>query len=283
MMKVKRLYIALSTILIIAFLSSCSSERMAASRYVSNMDKGTILVKAPTVIFQKNSNVYTDLDTITDPYLLDSISYARTLALKNIDEAEYLNTFVNKYMSSLRRYGYNVVYDNGELDKSTLSEPIYNVKIDEIEMDESSDSLQYTVDHNNLTYYQFVKQATLAINTWVILGSPSNKLFGTHLLFDEDAVAEDFDCKFLFKDNGEVLFDCDKTEIDAEVLKNMAEILGDKYAIYTFDFILNRMVKLDLGYKFDGMFHRYTYYPEKNILKKIPEEDGFIELPYKGK
>lgn len=275
--KVQIKYIVLF-ISLIFFLVSCNVEKNLASKYVSSNSNRSILVFPADYIFKVNqkSEILDSLN-ITDESKSDSVLYANSVYLQQLNDSLFLANYELGYKKELKALGFQV-YDQDQTQAFLqVDSNAYVANIAQIELEETL--YDYRAGQNiygHYYYYDFLLNA-IVVNSWLEFKEVDHLSAYNQLYFASDIITDDFEGNFhadVFA--GEMRFVYNIDTLQTESLYDFAYLLGRKYASYTLDLLLNKFLDDNVP---DGK--RSEYYWRYDPYRKdfFPEEENkFIPM-----
>lgn len=270
-MQKNRIFYSLTLMLLVALLiSSCSAEKQAAYKYLKNTTQQTILLSGPEMAYKKEINVA----QLKKEGVSDSLIAVKQSIMDSLDVSKYVNDFMKSYIKSLEDYGYKIVLRN-DTSNYNPGEVNYVINVAQIEFEEFSEDVreEYMAD-DYLYYYDFTLE-NFFVNNWFEISGITNKDFGFHVAYADDGIAENYFGNFT-TDKGKLAFDIQKFPIKPKNIYDLATELGENYATYTFDFLLNQNIKLQLGLEYQPNNY-YTFDPNVKILYPAPRQFTIID------
>ncbi len=250
---------------VLIFLAACSVERKIANTFVSNKNKGAVLVLSPDAIFQLNN-----YDSI-NPNNIDS-----TFFLKKIDKYALIGLSLEHLKDELKKMGFNV-YDETTLAQfMTEGDSSYVLKLSQVELEEGLDSINFS-DHFDVGYdvEKYIKIKYFSINSWFE--------FARKNILDEEFPL--LYCSFSLSDNvygdynsygGGLFYGYTIDSLTLQDFSGLPEKLGEKYASYFYDYIMNIYILENLPKDFIPTYY-YHFDPYSKMIIR-GNDDHFIEM-----
>ncbi len=281
MMKVMKLYAAAIVLTLIVFMAaSCSIEKKIAGEFIEANNTRSILIFSTDQIFKVNQKTeILDSLGVTDESKFDSVLYANSLYLKNINDSLFMANYTLGYKTELKSLGLHVYGEDQTLEFLNIDTNAYVSNIAQIEIEETL--YEYRAGENiygEYYYYDFNLNAVV-VNSWIELKEYDKTGDGEQIYYATDMITDDFDGEFfpdLFSE--EVRFAYNIDTLKTEALYDFAYLLGRKYATYTIDWMVNKYLdeqipegkRSDIYWRYDAL--RKSFYPEE-VDKFIPLDE----------
>ncbi len=231
--------------ILVLLFSSCSVERKLAKEFLEQEKAVSILVIPPDYLFKTNLKLPA-ADSIAGlgEWQRDSIMSRDDLFLQNIDDSIFLDAYFSGLQNTLSSFGFSVYPVDKLTDFMNVSTPAYQVAVVQLEIEE--DIYPYRAEEvfgDSMTYYKDFVLNLINVNNWYEItrlndpGAVNNLLYASHYLTDR---LEGRFVKNVF--TGEVKFKYDLEPVDVEQIYQFARLLGEKYAGYIFDYLLNEHI-----------------------------------------
>ena len=264
-------------LVILLHVLACSPERELAKQYMANIPSTEIMVLAPEYVFKTSLKHYeVDSTEIIDESALDSVLLGKSLFLQFISDSLFLDTFTGSYVDGLRSYDYTVFLDS-EMDTFlTVDNPEFIVNIAQVELEE----YVLPIRDEELVYeYLFYKEIDLnavSINSWFELTRINDEEeLGKEVLFASHYILDDFEGEFKYYPfTGEIQYAYKIDSLLVSDIYGLAGFLGQKYAGYTNDYLMNTYVYKNLPEKLRPKYY-FHYNRERGSLVPV-EDDRFI-------
>jgi hypothetical protein len=265
-------------VLSVLFFTACSLERKLARKFIKHQEnKGAVLVVQPFSLDMYNSNEY-NLDSlnIPDGLPLDSLLFLQTNLLKNVSDSVFLENYLNGFINSLRKNGFQVFLPDEFEDFKNAETPAYIFKFAQVELNEEIYPYTISEEFSGTFFYKVFELNLINISSWFEFEARDTTW--RKVFFAEDAVVDEISGDVFIdkKKNSPVLY----YEIDSlsvgEVYQ-MATDVGKKYASFFTDYLMNVYINKHFtkGLKASVFFH---YDAETKMLFPYLEEDGFQEI-----
>lgn len=254
-MKIKNIIIAVLAALTFA---SCGSEFRLANQFVKHSDNMNLAVYFPeealVTLVQDTDGTYTKvLDSLNQDLFLD-VMYAA-------------------YADELGRYKVNVYIpedpDAVQVDSTHWLALLSKVEIQGL-FTEYVDELFDFIDEYA---YSFTLN-TVNVASWFDLNDGEWQ----PTLFDEYNLTDDFSSHVSYSRKNGTQYHYNITPINTEAVYDFAVFLGKRYAVFTYDYMMNRFVEQEMGTKNQVPRFKLHWDPYKGSLFFRQEDEGFIEL-----
>jgi hypothetical protein len=260
-------------------LVSCYPEYKLAKTFIESRPDISILVMPADYIF-KNNLKRTELGDTTGmtPDQVDSVKMAKSLFLKEISDSVFLETFINSMITEFERLGIKVYINDADSFLFSPS-PSYILNIAQLELEEKNLDQKDSETFEEMTYYKTIKTNAVNVNSWFELTWLNPKKEGRKLFFASETIADIVNGYFTQNlITGQVYYKYDIVKMDTDVIYRYCELLGIRYAGYTFDYLMNQYiiqnypqdVKLKYYMHYDRSFK--TLEPTLNDRFEIMEE-----------
>lgn len=245
-------------ILAAMLLSSCGSEVRLANRFVQPSKPYRAAVyfpeEAQVTLIQDEDGEYTKV-------------------LDSLDQNAFLDILYAAYAEGLRQYGVEV-YVPEDPDDIAVDSTDWLVVLSKMEIQGL-----YTTYVDELYDLVDTYEYTFALNT-VNVASWFDIDDGQWLptLFYEHNLRDDFRSRVSRSRENGIQYHYDIQTLTMEDVYNYAVFLGQTYADYTFNYMMNRYIGQEMARKNDVPRFKLRWDPDGNMLYFLEEEEGFIEL-----
>lgn len=250
------------------FLSSCSIERKLAEQFVLKKDSISVLLLPPDFIFKTNLKTW-----LIDDYEQlsaedqDRLLYDSSKFLQFIDDTIFLGRYFDAIQSSLRKYGVQVYRQNEIIEFMNVKSTAYQIHLAQLEIEE--DIYPYRAEeifYDSMLFYEDFDLDQVSINSWFEVSKLNDTRAVNNVLFASDNVTDELEGRFtsnIF--TGEVKFKYNFFPMKIENVYTLAAFLGEQYAGYIFDYMMNEYVYLNFpeGKRPDSYL---SYDVEKGVL-----------------
>jgi hypothetical protein len=246
--KILKMTILLSLLSFLIF-ESCSLERDLARKYISTKPDSAVLIMMPDFVYKTNLKIgELESSELMNEYVKDSLLFERSKYLKHISDTTILRRYYNSLVNELKAYGLDVYSEENINEFLQLEDPCYMFNIAQIELEEYIVPVEeQEVFDDTALYFQSFKLNAVSINSWFevtrmnVENDKRKVLYASHYVFDF--------LKGSFRKHvitGDVKYKYYQKEIVLEDIYSLADELGEKYAGYIFDYILNEKIKEEL-------------------------------------
>jgi hypothetical protein len=277
MKTIKHTVLAAATILLVLMLSACSVEKKLAKEFVKQGKQNSILMLAPDFIFKTNlKKDILDSLNILDESLFDSVLFANSSLLKEIDDEKFLDNYITGLEKELQVFGFNVFREDNTAEFMEVDSNAFIINIAQIEIAED-----YYVYRDETRYYDnyFYHDHTLnsaTVSSWFEISKINEENNDRQVYFAEDIIIDDVEGEFtldLFSSEVKYFYTIDTLMPDE--LYDYAYLLGRTYGGYTFDLLLNQYLDEKLQRPSGDLYLRYD--PNTRSFFSATE-DRFIPL-----
>ncbi len=232
-------------LILMQMLISCSYDRKLAKQFVESNPDISILVMPTNDIFKVNMKL-DELgdDTVgMDEWQIDSALMANSKFLKDISDSIFLEAYYNSFFEELGRL--NIKTFNEEYIDSFLfiKSPAFLLNIAQIEVDEYIKDFKDSQEYDDFVYTKTLPLNAVSINTWFEISRLNNNKGSRRVFFVEDDVSDN--AYGYFSENlftGQISYKYFLREIEVEDIYRKCEELGEQYAGYVFDYIMNSYI-----------------------------------------
>ncbi len=265
-------------IITIVVLSSCSPEWKIARTYIESKPDISLMIAPANYVFKVNlkRDELGDTSQMTRAQI-DSLALAKSLFLKNISDSVFLTTFINSMINEFTKLGLTVYMDNNIDSFLFLQSPAFMFNIAQIELDEHYIKHEDEENLGGYFYHKTMDLNAMTFNNWFELTQLNPKKEGRKLFFASETISDIIDG--FFTENvftGEVQYKYQKANIDVDIIYQYCELLGQRYADYTYDYLMNRYIKEN--FPAGRQVKYYMHYNRPNHTLEPTWEDKFIEM-----
>ncbi len=262
-------------------LSGCSAEYRLAKTYTQSHFMGPVLLFMPEFIYKYNLKTDSlDLSGLTDAQK-DSILWIHSDYVKKINDSIFLENYKSGYITGLQKYGIKV-YDEQHSDKFFAGDSGgFVVNIAQIELEEQDYPFADTANVDGMTYTFHKTLNAVDISSWFNIKSVDNENANFPVLFAENLLTDDFDGFFKQNDfNGKIQYFYELDSLSVKKIYHYIFKLGQIYASYTYDYLLNKYLddKLPENFRTDIFWH---YDPYNKRFYSIGDNDRFESIKNK--
>jgi len=244
-LKIPKLFRGLFMMLIVLAMGSCSLERDLSKTFLEKRDNISILLSKPDFVFKTNSNSRNieNFDKMSNSRQEQAL-IENSLFLKQIDDSIFLEKYFTALIAGLNSFGINVF----EMDQLTSfmdqTGTLYQVSVAQIEIEE--DIFPYHVEEtfdDTVVYFEDFELNLVNINNWYEIHKLNDAQAVNTLLYASHYVMDQIEGQFaenIF--TGEIKYKYNLFPIDTTSIYEFAGMLGEKYAGYIFDYLINEYV-----------------------------------------
>lgn len=251
-------WLALMSVIAV-FLSSCTVEHQYAQQFLQSWKPPHIMVIPPPIILKANLKPAAIPDSLKGKNVnMDSLGFAHSDIIRDIDDAVFLETYINAFIDALRNQGYTV-YTPSALDTFlTVKEEAYVVDFAQVLMEESGLPFTDQATYDDTVYHKKFLLNAITLSTWFEMRKTNVEEDEFRLLFASHKITEQMQGRFTQNIlNGEVMYRYTHYPILPEDVYGMGRSLGRKYASYLTDIFMNQAItdKLPAGFSPDTWYH----------------------------
>jgi hypothetical protein len=147
-------------------------------------------------------------------------------------------------ISEFGKFGFKVFMDNSSDSFLFFKSPSYILNIAQLQLEEGYNEFKDSDDFGGNTYYKTFETNAITFNSWFELTQLNPKNEGRKLFFTSATIADIVDG--YFAENlmtGEIKYKYQIMEIDTDIIYHYCEVLGTRYAGYTFDYLMNEYIR----------------------------------------
>jgi len=231
--------------LIVLAMGSCSLERDLSKTFLEKRENISILLSKPDFVFKTNSNSRNieNFDKMSNSRQEQAL-IENSLFLKQIDDSIFLEKYFTSLIAGLNSFGINVF----EMDQLTAfmdqTGTLYQVSVAQIEIEE--DIFPYHVEEtfdDTVVYFEDFELNLVNINNWYEIHKLNDAQAVNTLLYASHYVMDQIEGQFaenIF--TGEIKYKYNLFPMETSSIYDLAEVLGQKYAGYIFDYLINEFV-----------------------------------------
>ena len=248
-------------------LSSCYPEYKLAKSYIDAEQDNSIMILPIDYLFKTNLKAIDIGDT----------SDMSEWEIKEISDSVFLETFINSLIMEFEKLGFDV-YTESYIDSFLFFQtPAYIFNIAQLELEEHEFEFQDSELIRGTEYYKKLQLNAITINSWLEISALNSDDEGRDLFFADETIADIVDGYFgqnLI--SGNVKYNYRIIEMDAEIVYRYAEMLGRRYAGYTYDYLMNEYIKQN--FPSNKKLRFYMHYNRENKTLDPADEDRFFEM-----
>ncbi len=252
-------------VILVAFsLSACYPELKLARSYIESKPEISIMVLPTNFVFKKNLKVNELGSTIGLSELqVDSALMQNSVILQHVSDSVFLETFINSLIVEFEKLGF-IVYTENLLDSFLfLKTPAYIFNVAQIELEEHIKVHEDKQEFGDYMYYKKVDMNAINYNFWFELSELNDDKENTKLFYASETIHDQV--YGYFTENiftGYVKYKYNKNEIDLDILYRYSDVFGERYAGYTYDFLMNKY--LDENLPDEQKRRYYMHYKREN-------------------
>jgi hypothetical protein len=225
-------------------MSSCSPEMRIAKQYVRSSHE-TPLMFFHTDSLMKISSKLPVADTITDTsrHYLDSLAYAQTKFVQQINNHEFLRQYYSELTDELDKYGFRVYSDSTAYKFFSDSSKGYIVNLAQVELEEFYKSFTsgFMIDENGDSY-QFDLDA-VALNSWFEISCSNCDSGMMRVMFASCEKSSMAKARMKqHESTGDLYLGYDVTDMNMIDVYTLADIGAKQNASYIFDYAMNEYI-----------------------------------------
>lgn len=228
-------------IVCLAFLTSCYPEWKLGKTFIESKPDISVMILPTDYVFKNNLKRDGVGDTAGLKSLeIDSLLQIKSLFLKEISDSVFLETFTNSMISEFEKLGLKVYMDNASDSFLFFKSPSYILNVAQLQLEEGYNDFKDSDDFGGNTYYKAFQTNAVTFNSWLELTQLNPKKEGRKLFFVSETITDIVDG--YFTENlmtGEIKYKYQIMEIDLDIIYHYCEVLGARYAGYTFDYFMN--------------------------------------------
>jgi hypothetical protein len=263
---------------VLMVLSSCYPEWRLARSYVKSEQEISILLLPTHYVFKTNLKTFEISGrNQMNQEELDAALIEKSLFLKELSDSVFLEYFINSMILEFEKLGFRIF--SGELLDSFLSKgsPAIILHIAQIELEEHYVVHEDEEQFGDFIYYKNFDLNAITCNFWFELSVLNDQQEPPQILFAAETITDLLTGYFtenLF--TGKVNYRYHISELDLDVIYRYARILGERYAGYTFDFLMNRYIEVNKPAGKRPVY--YMQYKRWNKTVSPTTKDRFILL-----
>ncbi len=225
-------------------------ERKIANDFLNIKDSLSVLIIPPDYIYKTNAKTW-EIENFDDlsERVQDSILYDNSLFIKDVDDSIFFEKYFSGLQNGLINLGFRIFSQDQIVDFMSARGIAFQVAVVQFELEE--DIYPYRAEEifdDTVAYYEDFNLNTVNVNNWYEITKLNDPLAINNLLYASHYVMDELEGRFannIF--TGEVKFKYNLTPMDVDKIYNLAEVLGEKYAGYVFDYILNEYVHRNIS------------------------------------
>ncbi len=275
--KIHKIIVIISLLMVFG-LSACSPEKKLAIEFVSKTNTKSILVIMPEYIFKKNLKTFLlDSIEVSDNSDEESALLGASKYMAELNDSLFLANYTYGFLKSLNKFGFNV-YNQNQIDKFlAIDSNTYQINIAQIELEETLYSFRDDVKFQDSYYFHDHELNAVYINTWFEFNNLNETNSDFQIYFTTDLITDIPDGAFeydIFSNKVRYMYNIDSLE--SHMIYDFAYKLGNEYAKYTFDLLLNN--ELNKKIPEDVKSNKYWRYDPTKHTFFIATDDRFLPM-----
>jgi len=265
-------------LLIITSLFSCSAEKKLAIEFARNQDNGNVLVLAPDYLYKANLKAY----------LLDSVDYNRnddkdsvllvhSDYLNDLNDSLFIANYILGYTKTLNKLGFRVFMADEADEFMAMDSNIYQINIAQVELEETIYTYRDEAQVYDSYFFHDHNLNAVYVNSWFEFSDLNEVSSEQQIYFTTDLITDipdgSFDYDIL---SGKVRYMYNIDSLEVNELYGFAFRIGEEYAKYTFDMMLNKELDSKLTPEMRSENY-WRYDPDKNYFYPAMD-DRFVPL-----
>lgn len=271
-----RISILTGLLLVMGLPLQAQSERSVARKFVRDIRENhrTILIHEPVFLYKfnrklENSKKYAHLNKKQ----MDSVSWATSDFVKNIQDSLFLHFFSMGYVAELKKFG--LLPFIGKM-PTPSNQPDYYSDIVQTELEERYYPYTDTAYLDERPYVVEKKLNALDVSFWFkVYAAGTKNVKDKDVVFAENLLTDDIDGQFAMGSRGTLVYYYKINKLTLSKIYTYASGLGRDYADFTFDKILNDYLRNVLpASKIKG---KYWYYDP--VYRRLYTGNGSRFIP----
>jgi len=232
-------------IIISVVISACNVERDLARDFLQKKDSISVMLIQPDFVFKSNLKAY-EIEGFKTLSIFeqDSALFESSLFLQEVDDTLLIGRYFSALNARLRRFGISTFSDDQLPEFLGLNTPAFQVSLTQIELEE--DVYPYRAEEvffDTVVFYEDFVLNTVNMNSWFEISKLNDPQAVNNLLYASHYVMDELEGRFvnnLF--TNDVKFKYNLFPMEVEDIYTLAAIMGEKYADYIFDYLLNAYI-----------------------------------------
>lgn len=234
----------------------------------------------PGYVFKTNNKVWEikNIDQLDDQQR-DSALYHSSLFLKEIDDFFLISRYESGLQTGLRKLGIEVFTEEQLPEFMNVEHKSYKVMVAQMELEE--DIYPYRAEEvffDSVLFFEDFDLNVVNLNSWFEIAKLNDPEADDHLLYASHYAMDGLEGRFisnLFTD--EVKFHYNLFPMKTEDVYTLAAMLGEKYAGYIYDYLLNEYIYRNFPAGQRPKTY-YTYNPQTRVISPA-KDNRFIFMP----
>lgn len=258
-------------------LSSCSTERELARDFLNRKDSIAVLLIPPDFVFKTNLKAYEieNFDSLNEVQQ-DSALLANSDFLTEINDTLLVKRLFSSLQAGLSQYGIQSFSRDQLTEFMNLDSPAYQVSLVQLEVEE--DVYPYRAEEvffDTVLYFEDFLLDKVSLNHWFDVSKLNDPDAVNHVLYASHFVMDALEGRFVSNAfTRDVKFKYNLDDMQVEDIYALASMLGEKYAGYLFDYLLNEYIFRN--YPEDTGPNVYLHYDRQNKTIYPARDDRFI-------
>ena len=270
---------SIASLLVIILLGlivfSCSPERKLANSFVkSDVKKSALLLSTDKIFKTSLKTAILDSLEIFDKNLFDSVLYAHSDFLQEIDDPIFLRNYILGLEKELKTFGFDIYHETQMADFMEVDSNAFIIYLAQIEIEEAFFPFRDETESSSYSYYYDHQLNSVSVYSWFEINKVNEKK-GEYIYFADDVIVDEVDGNFTLDFfGGDVKYFYEIDSLETKDLYEYAFMLGRTYAGYTFDLLLNTYIRKNMPEE-PKDYWRYDPYTESFFPAT---NDKFISL-----
>lgn len=267
MTKVKKTIISFLLLVFIGgIVFSCSPEKQLANSFVKTEAKRSVLLLTTDKVFKtsQKKNILDSLQ-ITDESLFDSVLFVNSDFIQHINDSKFLSNYILGLEKELKMFGFDVYKENQMSEFMEVDTNAFVVYLAQVEAEESIFPYRDETVYYNSYFYHDHELNSLSVFSWIEINKV-NEDTDQNVYFTEDVIVDEVEGEFTVDFfGGDIKYFYSIDSLKPAEIYNFAYSLGQKYAGYTYDLLLNKYIRenlfegTDTYWRFDP--YTQTFFP----------------------
>ncbi|MFP4470635.1 MAG: hypothetical protein ACOCX8_03180 [Bacteroidota bacterium] len=223
-------------------ISSCSTERELANEFLKKRDSLAVLLIPPDFVFKTNLKAYEieNFESLNE-WQQDSALFARSKFINRLNDTLLIKRMLNSLEAGLRSYGIQTFTQDRISEFMETEKAAYQVGLAQLEAEE--DVYPYRAEEvffDTVVFYEDFLLDQVSLNSWFEVSKLNEPDGVNHVLYASHYVMDALEGRFVNNVfTNEVKFKYDIDSLKVENVYALAGMLGEKYAGYLFDYLMN--------------------------------------------
>jgi hypothetical protein len=259
----------------LVFLNSCYPEWKLGKTFIETKPDVSVMILPTDYVYKTNLKREDLGDTLRLTNLgKDSLLWVKSLFLKEMSDSVFLETFINSMISEFEALGFKVYMDNATDSFLFFKSQAYILNIAQLQLEEGYHDFKDSDEFGGNIYYKTFRTNAVTFNSWLELTKLNPKKEGRKLFFATETIADLVDGYFTESlITGEIKYKYQIMEIDPDIIYHYCEVLGARYAGYTYDYIMNDYINTHFPPGKKRLY--YMHYNRENNTLDATFDDRF--------